>query len=192
MRDLKHSPFRGLGGIKLAYKQIIDATSQTGFEKSVFIASYNEFLLKSQAYNLEKKSKTFTEMKANDGRANSLHYKCSFAIIGFINNLNKQIPNLQDTLGNNIAFDTFKFEVIESDITDKSAHKVVITYLTDTLTLFEIIGDYLLLAVGNKLINENNEAVETFLLKMQPNLGIVSYQNSEKLIANESMNESSD
>lgn len=190
MSDLKHSPFRGLGGIKLAYKQILDATLQTSFEKNVFIASYNEFLLKSQAYNFEKKFKTFSEMKANDGRANSLHYKCSFAVISFISNLNKQIPGLQDSLGNNVTFDTFKFEVIESDITDKSAHKVAITYFTGLFTLFEIIGDYMLLAAGDKSNNSSSEPVETFLLKMQPNLGIVSYQNSEEFISNESMNES--
>ncbi len=171
--------------IKIAYKQIIDASSQTSFEKNVYNASYKEFLLKSQAYNPEKKFKTFTELKANDGRANSLHYKSSFAVVSFINNLNNQIPNLQDTLGQNIRFETYKFEVIESDITNKSAHKVAIIYFTDTLTLFEIIGDYMLLGVGDNLNNVSDEPVETFLLKMQLNLSIVNYQLLKKLVPTE-------
>ncbi len=181
----KHSPFRGLRDIKIAYRQIIDASSQTNFERNVFNASYNEFLLKSQAYNPEKKFKTFTELKANDGRANSLHYKSSFAVVSFINNLNNQIPNLQDTLGQNIRFETYKFEVIESSITDKTVHKVAIIYFTDTLTLFEIIGDYILLGV-DKLNNVSDEPVETFLLKMHPNLSIVNYQLFKKLASAES------
>ncbi len=138
--------------IKIAYKQIIDASSQTSFEKNVYNASYKEFLLKSQAYNPD---------------------------------LNNQIPNLQDTLGQNIRFETYKFEVIESDITNKSAHKVAIIYFTDTLTLFEIIGDYMLLGVGDNLNNVSDEPVETFLLKMQLNLSIVNYQLLKKLVPTE-------
>ncbi len=105
--------------------------------------------------------------------------------MSFINNLNNQIPNLQDTLGQNIRFETYKFEVIESSITDKTVHKVAIIYFTDTLTLFEIIGDYILLGV-DKLNNVSDEPVETFLLKMHPNLSIVNYQLFKKLASAES------
>ena len=175
--------------IKIACKQIIDATSQTIFEKNVFNASYNEFLLKSQAYNSEKKFKTFTEMKAYDGRANSLHYKSGFAIVNFINSLHKQIPVLQDTVGQKITFETHMFEVIESNITDKSAHKIAIIYITDVLTLLGIIDEYMLLALGDKSITALIEPLETFLVKMQPNLSILQYQSIEKFAFNELVKE---
>ncbi len=121
--------------IKLAYKQIIDASAQEEFEKRVFQASYQEFLLKMQTYNPDRKFKTFTALKANDGRANSLHYKLSFAVGHFFEMLNGRIPELKDNLGNQLKFETPQFELIESDIDDRSAHKLAIIYTTGTLNL---------------------------------------------------------
>src|SRR5258705_11032228 len=100
--------------IKLAYRQIIDASAKEIFEQKVFHDSYNEFLLKSQAYNPEKKFITFSEMVANDGRANSLHYKLSFAVLHHIETLNKRIPGLQDETGRiNLRFTTPEFKLVE-------------------------------------------------------------------------------
>jgi hypothetical protein len=159
--------------IKLAYKQVIDSSSTGDFERNVFNATYQEFLLKSQAYNLERKFKTFSELKANDGRANSLHYKLSFAIGNFINRLNNKIPVLTDNAGNSLAFDVPKFELMESDITDKSKHQVAINYCTGTLTLLDIIGEYMILAIGD-VANDDN--AESFTLKMQPGLSVIFYK----------------
>lgn len=158
--------------IKLAYKQVIDASSTGDFESSVFHASYIEFMLKSQAYNMDGKCKTFTELKVRDGRANSLHYKLSFSIGHFIEKLNNITPFLKDNLDNSVGFDVAKFELLESDITDKTAHKVAINYITPTLTLCGVIGEYLLLSKEQPAINE---PVETFMVKMQPNLSITTY-----------------
>lgn len=160
--------------IKVCYKQVIDASSTGDFEKQILKASYDEFLLKSQAYNMEGKFKTFTQLKTNDGRANSLHYKLSFAVGHFIDRLNKNIPVLRDNLDNTVNFDTARFELIESDITDMAAHKVAINYITTDLTFCSIIGEYLVLAKGDA---DPNEAVETFTLKIQPGLAIINYRN---------------
>jgi len=90
--------------------------------------------------------------------------------------LNNQIPGLKDSLGrSNIPFTTNKFEIVESDITSKSRHKIAITYITDTLTLIDIIGEFMLLTAGDQFKNESTNAVETFLLKMQDGLAITSY-----------------
>ncbi|MDN5285621.1 MAG: hypothetical protein JWR38_1895 [Mucilaginibacter sp.] len=163
--------------IKLAYKQIIDASTQGAFEKSVLQASYQEFLLKMQTYNPERKFKTFTELKAHDGRANSLHYKLSFAVGHFIQTLHNKIPGLKDNLGNSIAFEIPQFELIESDIDNISAHKVAIIYTTGTLTLMNQLADFMILANGD--VSEKPEA-NTFVLKMQNNLAIVSHLESEE------------
>ncbi|MFA6247041.1 MAG: hypothetical protein WC615_08870 [Mucilaginibacter sp.] len=163
--------------IKLTYKQVIDASSTGDFEKNVLFASYQEFLLKSQAYNPGDKLKTFSEMKNNDGRANLLHYKLSFVIGYFIETLKNKIPALTDTLGNSITFEVPKFELIESDVTTMAAHKVAINYITTELTLLNTIGEYLVLSAGN--------GEETFTIKMQDGLAITSYQQAEsKAIVN--------
>jgi hypothetical protein len=161
--------------IKLVYRQVIDESSESGFEKAIFMASYQEFLLKSQAYNTEGKFKTFTSMKMNDGRANSLHYKLSFAVSHFIAQLNNKTPWVKDNMGNKLSFDTARFELIESHIEDMSLHKIAINYETSILSLIELFGEYMLLAQGNL---PENEPIDTFVLRMQPNLSIVSYQEA--------------
>ncbi|MES2265497.1 MAG: hypothetical protein V4520_01975 [Bacteroidota bacterium] len=164
--------------IKLTYKQIIDASSSTDFEKNVLFSSYQEFLLKSQAYNPGGKLKTFSEMKNNDGRANSLHYKLSFAIGYFIEMLKNKIPALTDNLGNSVTFEVPKFELIESDTTTMAAHKVALNYITGDLTLLDTFGEYLVLSPGG--------SDETFTIKLQNGLAISSYReaNSPKLNSN--------
>src|SRR6476661_8636736 len=162
------------GLIKLAYRQIIDAGNKENFERSVLEVSYEEFFMKSQAYNQENKFKTFKEMVANDGRANSLHYKSGFAIGTLIQLLNQKIPELQDTLGKSLNFEVHQFEIIDSDITNPTAHKVAITYTTGILTCFGNMGKYMLLAEGDKLTEPSTEPVETFILKMQEGLSVIS------------------
>jgi hypothetical protein len=162
--------------IKLAYKQIIDASSTGEFEKLVFNDSYQEFQMQVQAYNPESKFKTLKEVIAASPKANSLHYKVGFAVGLYIRALNNQIPGLTDSLGQaNVPFTINKFEIIESDISNKAIHKVAITYITDTLTLIDVIGEYLLLTVGDQFKNDSNEPVETLLLKMRDGLSISSY-----------------
>jgi hypothetical protein len=161
--------------IKLVYRQAIDETSPSAFEKAILRASYQEFLLKSQAYNMDRRFKTFSSMKANDGRANSLHYKLSFSVGHFIARLNNKIPLIKDNLGNRLSFDTVRFELIESHIEDESLHKVALNYETGTLTLLELFGEYMLLTQDDTV---DSETLETFILRMQPDLSIISYQEA--------------
>lgn len=153
--------------IKLTYKQVIDSSATTDFERNVLSASYREFLLKSQTYNPGNVLKTFSEMKNNDGRANSLHYKLSFAIGYFIESLKNKIPVLTDTLGNSVTFEVPQLELMESDITDITAHKVAINYISGELLLLNTIGEYLVLSA--------NHGETTFTVKMQDHLAITSY-----------------
>ena len=167
--------------LKLVYKQVIDAAAESSFEKAILQASYQEFLLKSQAYNKEGTFKTFSRMKANDGRANSLHYKLGFSILHFIEQLDHKIPVLKDNLGNKLRFETAVFELIESHADDIQLHKVAIKYQTETLTLIEFMGDYLLLTKDSAPANEPSE---TFVVKMQADLSIISYQVLNQLAVN--------
>ncbi|HKB45633.1 MAG TPA: hypothetical protein VKC90_14645 [Chitinophagaceae bacterium] len=163
--------------IKLAYRQIIDASSTGSFEQKVFHDSYAEFLMKIQAYNPGKKFTTFSEIVANDGRANSLHYKTSFAVLHHIETLQNKIPGLQDEAGRiNILFVIPEFKVLESGLADKALHKVAITYITDTITLIDSFGEYLLLSLGDQIHPAGNQELETFILGMQDNLSIINYK----------------
>jgi hypothetical protein len=162
--------------IRLAYKQIIDSSSAGTFEKEVFNDSYAEFLLQMQAYNQEGSCTTFQEVVAANPKASSLHYKTGFAIGLYVKGLHHQIPNLQDSLEQiSIPFSTHQFAIIDSDITNKTKHKVSVTYTTDTLLLLDCVGDHLLLSFAGP--SKANEELETFLLKLAPNLSINSYRS---------------
>lgn len=87
----------------------------------------------------------------------------------------EKIPLLTDNTGKNILFDKWQFELIDSDIKNKALHKVAINYYTDTITVIETSGEYMLLAMGDK--SENLTDIEdTFFLKMQDNLSIIKFQ----------------
>lgn len=152
--------------IKLAYRQVIDRSMTTGFAKGVLKASHDEFLLKSQAYNREGKFKTFTEMVANDGRANSLHYKCGFAIGQWIKALNGRIPGVLDGAHKPVPFILHRFELLESDTLDGNTHRAAIIYETDVYTWFGTIGNQLVIASGNVIQKSESAFVETSLLTM--------------------------
>ncbi len=166
--------------IRIAYKQVIDANATSTFEKNILQLSFAEYKMKQQAYNTDGIIHTFTALKEKDGRANSLHYKSGFAVAGFIEALKNRITILQDAVEAFFHFDTYRFEVIESDITNEHLHKVAIHYISAILTLYEVIGDYLLVATGDKTTAVSTEAVETFLVKVQPGMSIVSYKELNK------------
>lgn len=165
--------------IKIVYRQVITSKNESAFEKQLLKVSYEEFLLKSQAYSRDGSIKTFTAMKAADGRANSLHYKTGFAVDGLINLLNKQIPGLQDSVGQSVLFDNYRFEVLESDITNANSHTVAIWYYTETLTLLDQFGNYLIVAYGNKTLELSTaypQNIEnSFLLLLQTGMSISEY-----------------
>lgn len=165
--------------VKLTYRHIIDATAETNFERNIFHATYQEFRMKSQAYNLDGELKTFTEMKARDGRANSLHYKMSFAALHFLVALKNKIPFLQDNVGNQLNYEQPVFELIESDIEQIKAHRISIKFTTGPMILHQIIGNNMILSLED-LLQDNRDFLDTFTLPMQPGLAITSYRDLEE------------
>jgi len=174
--------------LTIAYRQILDASSQEDFAKGVLYFSYEEFKLKLQTYNPEGRWNTFTELKAADGRANSLHYKTGFAVTGLIQTLHNKIPVLKDTLGRQLLFETHQFELIESALDNKLQHQVAIHYFTPVLKLHAIIGEYLLLSYTDQ---EDKIPADTFLLAMQPGVSISTYQELSAISNSVSLNRAS-
>jgi hypothetical protein len=161
--------------VTLSFRHTIDINARTPFEQEVFHESYNEFLMQIQAYNREQQFTTWEQVRAANPKSASLHYKVGFSIGLFVKGLQQQIPGLADTLGKSVPFAGHQFEIIASDITSKSAHRVAIIYTTDTLTLLGAVGEYMLLASGDQLTNVQIQQVQTFMLKLQPSLSISGY-----------------
>ena len=157
--------------IRLAYRQIIDATTSSPFEQQVFRATWSEFCIQQQSFSKGRPLYTWAEIKDTFPKSNpALPFKVSFSIAGIINGLDKQIPGLKDTLGiQTIPYLQHRFELIRSDVNDASQHQVSITWISPEMALYEVIGDQLLLAL---------EPPQTFMLKMQPGLSIISYESA--------------
>jgi hypothetical protein len=167
--------------IKLAYRQIIDASAQSDFEKNVFNDTYSELLLQAKVYNRDGKFKTVAEMISVNPKANSLHYKVGFAIGLYVDELNKKIPEIKDSLGNAVSFDIFKTDIVHSDITNKTNHKIAITYITKPQMLVTSFGAYLVLADPDANNQGPQDKMETYTIALQAKLSIVNYSLKEEL-----------
>jgi hypothetical protein len=155
--------------IRLCYRKIIDVNSVKPWEKLVFNDTYTEFLMQAQLYNQGKKYTSFSELINNVPGSDKLHFLVSAAAINYIKQLGGKIPDVQNTLGLTfLLFNNFRFEIINSDIRDKSNHVVAINFYSDPLTWHSTIGNQLLLSSGKE---ENGELL-TDMLIMQPFVSI--------------------
>jgi hypothetical protein len=159
--------------VRITYRQSINSQSSGIFEKEVWEESYQEFLMQSQAYHEGGNLRSFAEMTERNPKANSLHYKTGFSVGLFVKGLKNRILGLTDTMSRVLKFADHRFEILASDILEKENHEVAIYYTTESFILHDVIGDNLLLApIGG----ENYTGEECFLLKLQANLSISSYQ----------------
>jgi hypothetical protein len=159
--------------IRLAFRQVIDADrARTDFEKAVFADTYHEFRVQIQTYNPDNACTTWQQVReAVPQSSPTLPIRVGFAIGLYVGELNNQIPGLTDVLDQPIAFSEHQFDLLASDLTDRSKHRVAITYLTDTFTWLDTVGSTLLLATKDP----GTDPVDTVMVALQPSLSIVSY-----------------
>lgn len=158
--------------IRLLYRKIIDARSQSAWEKLVFNDSYTEFLMQAQLYNQEKKYSTFGELIAYVPNAEKLHFLVSGSVVGYLKQLNRKVPDILNNSGKLfLPFSNYKFEIINSDIKDKSKHQVAVNFMSEPLTWYDTIGNQLLVALNTTPVNDE---ILTEQFAMQPFLSIYS------------------
>lgn len=158
--------------IRLCYRKIIDSSATRPWDKFVFEDSYTEFLMQSQLYNQEKKYTSFGELVMHVPNAEKLHFLVSAAVIGYLQQLHGKIPDLTNNLGKLfLPFKNFRFEIINSDIKDKSKHQVAVNFFTDHLIWHDTINNQLLLSVPG---NTENGEILTELFTLPPFVSIYS------------------
>jgi len=137
--------------IRLCYRKIIDINAFRPWDKFVFEDTYTEFLMQSQLYNQEKKYSSFSDLVKQVPAAEKLHFLVSAAVIGYLQQLNGKVPDLTNNLGRLfLPFKNYRFEIINSDLKDKTKHQVAINFFTDHLVWHDTINNQLLLSVpGN-------------------------------------------
>ena len=160
--------------ITLCYRKIVDATSTKPWDQLVFEDSYQEFRMQAQLYNPDKKYRTFGELLQHSPGAEKLHFLVSAAVIGYLQQLRGTVPDIVNNLGKHfLKFNRYQFEIINSDVLDKTRHQVAIHFYSEPMIWHDSIGDYLLVSEHTETEGE----VLTHLVQVQPYLSIYSLTN---------------
>jgi len=165
--------------IRFCYRKIIDSASQKTWDRFVFDSSYAEFLMQSQLYNKEKMYSSFSEIAMNVPGADKLHFLVSASVTGYIQQLNEQVPDITDNLGKLfLRFKGYRFEIINSDVNDKSKHRVAINFFTEPMIWYDTIDKYLL--VSSQGTNASADGILTHLVELQPFFSIYSLKEEKQ------------
>ncbi|WP_312076659.1 hypothetical protein [Chryseobacterium sp.] len=159
--------------IRLAFRIVIDHQSSLPWDKFVFEASYFEYRIQHQMFDDKTNSvKNYWELLLQNTNAKKIPFLIDAAISGYVAQLNGEIKSLSDVLGNTFfPVESFKTDLVSSNLEDHTKHKLGITFYTPELLLLDIIdGKYLL----SKNLNSEN-GFETFMMPFHPQVSIANY-----------------
>lgn len=164
-----------LAYINLSAKQYFNFMCKTDFERRIFHDSYKEFQKKSKVFSLNNTLHTFQQMLKENEKANTLHQKLNYSVMGVLVAQENKIPVLNDLDGKSILFDWAELHIYASDLLNKAGHVVSVTYTSKKLVLHEIVGDLLILSY-----DVEGQFNETFMVKMTDEL-VLNYQQQEEM-----------
>lgn len=162
--------------IRLAYRMVIDSTATGAWERYVFEDTYKEYLMQQQLYNRkENPAATFRELLAENPNAEKLHYLTGLAANGYIQQLKGHFYKVSDVLGNNFfPFEGYRLDVVNTDITDITKHKIGITFFSPLLTYLGTVNNCYLVSANTTV----TEGYDTLMFPVQPQLAICYYQEA--------------
>ncbi|MGC4040585.1 MAG: hypothetical protein QM710_07335 [Flavobacterium sp.] len=160
--------------IRLAYRTVIDSSSTFIWDKYVFEDTYKEYLMQQQLFNSKENPKaTFRELVSENEKAAQLHFLVGMAASGYVEQLKGNFHRVGDALGNSFfPFTNFQLDIINTDITDSSKHKIGITFFSPLLVLIDTVNNHYLVSTET----EKENGFQTLMFAMQPNLAICYYE----------------
>jgi len=165
-----------LAYISLQAKQYFNFMCSTDFERRIFHDTYHEFQKKSKPYSLNQRLNTFSQMIEVNEKANGLHQKLHYSVMKTIDALDNKMPVLKDMENKSILFSLAELHIFTSDLLNKAAHVVSLTYTSQRLVLHELVGDLLVLSYDVK-----GRFNETFIVKMTDDL-VVNYEQQQESV----------
>ncbi|MBC6697086.1 hypothetical protein [Hymenobacter sp. BT190] len=161
--------------ITFCYRKLIDTTTTRLWERMVFEDTYAEFRLQAQTFSQGTAHHSFAELLQHVPGAGQLHFLVSAAVRGYLPQLGGRVPDIVDNLGRYyLRFSQFQFEIINSDLHDKTRHQVAISFYSEPLLWHDTVGPYLLLSEPGAAAGP----VLTSMLQLQPYLVIHSLQDA--------------
>ena len=160
--------------IKLAFRIVIDQNSEMVWDQYIFEDTYFEYKIQHQVFDdPENPVKNYWELLAKNPQAGKMPFLLSSAVVNYVTQLKGEIKSLPDVLGNTFfSFESFKLDLISSNIEDPSKHKIGLTFYTPELFLIDIIDNKYLLSNNS----DNKNSFETFMFAFHPQVSI-SYYN---------------
>ncbi|PLK43726.1 hypothetical protein [Emticicia sp. TH156] len=167
------------GIVKFCYKKVIDKGSQGSWDKLVFDDTWLEFSMQSQFFNKDGKYETYKDIVKNIPGAEKLNYLVSTAAINYIRQLNNLVPDVFNSLHELcLPFENFRFEILQSHVSHKQDHQVVIYFYSEPVLWIDTIYNQLLIATGQPLENAlEKDDIKTDLISLMPDLSISSFKS---------------
>lgn len=163
--------------IRLAYRVIIDSSSAGAWDRYIFEDTYKEYLMQQQLFNdKETPIQTFRELLSVNPKAEQLHFLTGMAAQSYVAQLNGNFYRLQDVLGTTFfPFVNYKLDIINTDITDNSKHKIGITLFSPVFTYLGIVNNCYLVSKET----DEKAGYETVMFPLQPQLSICYYEGAQ-------------
>lgn len=117
-------------------------------------------------------------MKAHLPTADELQYLVSTAAAGYLQQLNKMIPDVVNVAGQPcLPFHQFQFEIVQSHIQDKRQHQAMIHFHSEPLLWIDSLDHYLIFADGSQSEKyTSGQEIETDTLVFRLGLSIRKFQ----------------
>jgi len=160
--------------IRLAYRIMIDSKASILWDQYVFEDTFREYKMQQQLFNSkESPVATFRELLAENEKAEQLHFLTGIAANTYIQQLKGKLHRVPDVLGNQyFPFVNYQLDVVNSDISDSSKHRIGITFYSPLLTLVDIINNCYLVST----VTDDTQGFETIMFPVQQNLAICYFE----------------
>jgi len=163
--------------IRLACRVIIDKASAPAWDKYIFEDTYREYLMQQQLYNTaETPVNTFRELLSVNPKSEKLHFLTGMAAGSYVEQLKGNFYRVHDVLGTTFfPFINYRLDIVNTDITDISKHKIGITLFSTLFTYLGIVNNCYLVSAET----DEKAGYETIMFPVQPQLSICYYEDPQ-------------
>ncbi|GAA3959956.1 hypothetical protein [Mucilaginibacter dorajii] len=163
--------------ITLCYRKIIDINAAKQWDKLVFEASYMEFKMQAQNYSGGTAFTSYADLLRHVPNAQAIAGMVMPAITGYVQQFANIVPDILNNVGKRfLKFNRFQFEIINSDILDKTKHQVAVNFYTDSLLWHDTVDNFLLVS-DHKPAAIIDEEMLSNLFQLQPYVNIHTIKN---------------
>lgn len=164
--------------IRLALRVVVGESSASLWEKYIFEDTYKEYVMQQQRFNdKENPVNTFRELLVVNPAADQLHFLTGIAAENYIAQFKNRFYRYTDILGSTFfPFTGYRLDIINTDVTDISKHKIGITFFSPLFTFLGMMNNAYLVSENT----EENKGYETVMFPVQPQFSVCYYEEGSQ------------